>query len=103
MNKIEMQKKLVALRAAQNKIAQSRQKLRAQIDQRKKEDDKLLAISIGFAMVAHRNRPPIRAGLDAVVAGALLKPELMGILKELLGDPDAGQPAEVSNPSQAKE
>jgi len=102
MNKIEMLNKLAALKAAQRKIAQSRQRLRAEIAMREKEDNRTLAAVIGFAMMGNRRNPRIRAGLDEIVAGSLLKPEPMGMLKELLGETDAGQPASVLNPSLAK-
>jgi hypothetical protein len=102
MKKIEMLEKLAVLKAAQRKLAQSRQRLRAEIARREKEDNKALAITIGFAMMAHRRTPRIRAGLDTVVADSLIKPPYLGLLKELLGETDAGQPLEVPNPSLAK-
>jgi len=103
MNKTEMLDKLAALKAAQRKIAQSRQRLRAEIAMREKEDNRTLAAVIGIAMMGNRRNPRIRAGLDTVVADSLLKPQYMGLLKELLGETDAGQPAEVATPSPPKQ
>jgi hypothetical protein len=91
-----MLEKLAALRATHAKIARSRQRLRAEIATREKEDNKALAVAIGITLMANRMNPVICAGLDAVVRGSMLKPEHLAMLKELLGETDAGHPTEVA-------
>jgi hypothetical protein len=84
MTKKEMLAKLADLRAAQTKITLRRQQLRAEIALREKEDDKALAISIGFAVIQNRSDAAFRAALEALSTGSRLKAEHVALVKDLL-------------------